>query len=185
MGKNLLVILSAIFFLYGCESATKIDVVSGSTTSVVTNNNNDTATKNDVPSPINSSTGVSSTPTVSAEEIINQKFAKIGSSVYFDFDKSTLDPISQDILSNQAKFLKSYPSTKIIIEGHCDERGTREYNLALGDRRAVAVRDFLAASGINESRIKIISYGKEKPIVGGSNPTSWAINRRAVSVLAQ
>ena len=184
MGKNLLVILSAIFFLYGCESATKNDVVSGSTTSVVTTTNN-TASKNDVPSPINSSTGVSSTPTVSAEEIINHKFAKIGSSVYFDFDKSTLDPISQDILSKQAKFLKSYPSIKIIIEGHCDERGTREYNLALGDRRAVAVRDFLAASGISESRIKIISYGKEKPIVGGSNPTSWAINRRAVSVLVQ
>ena len=81
--------------------------------------------------------------------------------------------------------MKNYPNTKIIIEGHCDERGTREYNLALGDRRAAAARDFLVANGIDDKRINLISYGKEKPLVAGSNSTSWTINRRAVSVLVQ
>ncbi len=127
-----------------------------------------------------SSSNNSALPNLNAQEILEQKFLKIGTTVYFEFDKSTLNSESLIILQKQAKFLKNYPSVKIIIEGHCDERGTREYNLALGDRRATAVRDFLVANGIDDKRFKIISYGKEKPLVGGSNFTSWAINRRAV-----
>ena len=79
------------------------------------------------------------------------------------------------------KFLNQNPSLRVTIEGHCDERGTREYNLALGDRRASAVRDYLVAKGINASRLSTISYGKERPSVGGSNDTSYALNRRSVS----
>ena len=105
----------------------------------------------------------------------------MGSTVYFDYDQSTLTAEAQATLDKQAAFLKASPSFKITIEGHCDERGTREYNLALGDRRASAVRDYLVAKGINASRLSTISYGKERPSVGGSNETSYSLNRRSVS----
>ena len=187
MGNKFFIFLTALFFLYGCESATKQSAeISGSNSSeknaktVISNNE-----KTDDKFSSNETSTQSFTSIKSAEDVLEQKFSQIGTSVYFEYDKSTLNSESQTILRKQADFLRIYPSLKIIVEGHCDERGTREYNLALGDRRAVAVRDFLVASGINESRIKIISYGKEKPLVGGSNTTSWAMNRRAVSDLIQ
>ena len=105
----------------------------------------------------------------------------MGSTVYFDYDQSTLTTEAQATLDRQAAFLKASPSFRITIEGHCDERGTREYNLALGDRRASAVRDYLVAKGINASRLSTISYGKERPSVGGSNETSYSLNRRSIS----
>ena len=83
----------------------------------------------------------------------------------------------------QAGFLKSNPALTVTIEGHCDERGTREYNLALGERRAAAARDYLLAQGVNQARIRVISYGKERPMASGSTETSWSKNRRAATVL--
>ena len=111
----------------------------------------------------------------------DELLAKVGSTVYFDYDQSTLTSEAQATLDRQAAFLKANPSVRIVIEGHCDERGTREYNLALGDRRASAARDYLVAKGVNASRLTTISYGKERPEIGGSNETSWALNRRAMS----
>ena len=111
----------------------------------------------------------------------DELLAKVGSTVYFDYDQSSLTSEAQATLDRQAAFLKASPSFRLVIEGHCDERGTREYNLALGDRRASAVRDYLVAKGINASRLSTISYGKERPSVGGSNDTSYALNRRSVS----
>jgi peptidoglycan-associated lipoprotein len=107
----------------------------------------------------------------------------IGNTVYFAFDSAALNPRAQQTLSRQAAFLKVNPSIKITIEGHCDERGTREYNLALGERRASASRDFLLAQGIDAARVRIVSYGKERPVVEGSNEAAWAKNRRSATMI--
>ena len=88
-------------------------------------------------------------------------------------------------LDSQAAWLMKWPDRRITIEGHADERGTREYNLALGDRRANAAKNYLAARGVNAARINTISYGKERPIALGSDETSWAQNRRAVTITVQ
>ncbi|QTA80506.1 Peptidoglycan-associated lipoprotein [Desulfonema limicola] len=99
--------------------------------------------------------------------------------IYFGFDQSSLSAEAQMILRRKAEWMKNNPGTSIIIEGHCDERGTTEYNLALGDRRAESVKTFLANLGISVSRIATISYGEEKPLDPGHNEDAWARNRRA------
>ena len=109
--------------------------------------------------------------------------ANVGDRVFFDFDKSDLRPASQTTLERQAAWLKRFPDLNVTVEGHCDERGTREYNLALGERRANAVKDFLIAQGIDPRRIRTISYGKERPVALGSNEAAWAQNRRGVTVI--
>jgi peptidoglycan-associated lipoprotein len=103
--------------------------------------------------------------------------------VYFDYDSSVLSDDAKAVLSAQAAYLSSNPSLTLVVEGHCDERGTREYNLALGERRATAARDYLVAQGVNAARIKTISYGKERPTFVGSNDYAYSRNRRAASVL--
>ena len=107
----------------------------------------------------------------------------VGDRVFFDLDKSVVKPEGQQTLQRQAEWLKRYPNVTITIEGHCDERGTREYNLALGDRRATAVSRALVALGVQGNRVKTISYGKERPAVLGSNDAAWAQNRRGVTVI--
>lgn len=107
----------------------------------------------------------------------------VGDRVFFDFDKSVIKAEGQTTLQRQADWLKKYPNYSITIEGHCDDRGTREYNLALGERRATAVRNALVALGIPANRMKTISYGKERPAVLGDNEAAWAQNRRGVTVL--
>jgi peptidoglycan-associated lipoprotein len=109
----------------------------------------------------------------------------VGDRVFFGFDKSDLTPEARATLDRQAAWLKKYANVKVTVEGHCDERGTREYNLALGERRATAAKNYLVADGISADRVKTVSYGKERPAVLGSNETAWAQNRRAVSVVAQ
>ena len=99
--------------------------------------------------------------------------------IHFDFDKYELTPEALRILSENARVLKAYPDAHIVIEGHCDERGTIEYNLALGDKRARAAREYLISMGIAPSRISVISYGKERPLDYGHNESAWARNRRA------
>jgi peptidoglycan-associated lipoprotein len=105
--------------------------------------------------------------------------------VHFDTDKSDIDTTASDILAKQAAWLQKYPQLHVTVEGHCDERGTREYNLALGDRRANSAKNFLVEHGVDASRISVISYGKERPVAQGSDEESWAQNRRAVTVLPQ
>jgi peptidoglycan-associated lipoprotein len=113
-----------------------------------------------------------------------EEFAQIvGDRVFFDYDKSVIKPEGRTALQRQADWLKKYGNFTVTIEGHCDERGTREYNLALGERRATAVRNALVALGIPANRVKTISYGKERPAVLGSNEAAWAQNRRGVTVL--
>jgi peptidoglycan-associated lipoprotein len=109
--------------------------------------------------------------------------ASAGDRVFFAFDRSDITPEAQEILARQADWLRRYPNVTVTIEGHCDERGTREYNLALGERRAQAVKNVLVASGIPASRISTISYGKERPAVVGSSEEAYAQNRRAVTIV--
>ena len=102
--------------------------------------------------------------------------------VYFALDSSSLDGDSKAVLSQQAEWLKANPRVLVVIEGRCDERGTEEYNLALGERRADEARRFLVMKGISSDRIRIISYGKERPVVPGSTEEAWAKNRNATTV---
>ena len=107
----------------------------------------------------------------------------VGDRVFFDFDSFQLRPDARATLEKQAEWLKQHPNVKVSLEGHADERGTREYNLALGERRANAIRDYLIALGINEDRMKTISYGKERPVDPRSTEEAWEKNRRGVMVV--
>ena len=105
-------------------------------------------------------------------------------SVLFAVDQYDIDATARAILDGQAAWLQRNPRVRVTVEGHCDERGTREYNLALGDRRANAAKNYLAAKGIDPSRMTTISYGKERPAALGSDEESYAQNRRAVTIVA-
>jgi len=107
----------------------------------------------------------------------------VSDTVLFGLDQYDVDGEARRILDSQAQWLSQYPNTRITVEGHADERGTREYNLALGDRRANAAKNYLAARGVSAARITTISYGKERPIALGSDEQSWAQNRRAVTIV--
>ena len=105
----------------------------------------------------------------------------VGDRVFYDFDKAVLKPEAQRTLERQATWMKQNSRVMVSIEGHADERGTREYNLALGERRANSVKDYLVVLGVNPSRINTISYGKERPVATGSNEAAWTQNRRGVT----
>lgn len=116
---------------------------------------------------------------------VDPKLDLIFRNVNFDFDKYDLRPDSREILADHARVLQDNPQVKLSIEGHCDERGTIEYNLSLGDRRANAVKSYLINYGINHDRFSTISYGKERPLDRRSNEEAWAQNRRAAFVIKQ
>ena len=104
--------------------------------------------------------------------------------VFFATNESVLTTASRDTLRKQAGWLRKNPDVNVVLEGHADERGTREYNLALGERRANSAKDYLMTYGISSNRISVISYGKERPVDSGSNPLAWSKNRRSVTVKA-
>lgn len=108
----------------------------------------------------------------------------VGDRVFYGFDQYNLTADARAILEKQAAWLAKYPSVTITLEGHADERGTREYNLALGERRANAAKEYLVSLGVDAMRVKTISYGKERPVALGHNDASWAQNRRAVTVVS-
>ena len=115
-------------------------------------------------------------PGTQADLVVN-----IGDRIFFGYDRYDLSNEALSILDAQANWLAQYPNLSITVEGHADERGTREYNLALGDRRASSVKSYLIALGIDPNRVNTISYGKERPSVLGANDSSWAQNRRGVT----
>jgi peptidoglycan-associated lipoprotein len=109
----------------------------------------------------------------------------VGDTVYFDFDKSEIRPDAAPVLAAQAAWLRRYYAVRVRIEGNCDERGTREYNFALGARRAEAVRSFLVDHGVAAGRITTISYGKERPIDPGTGEAAWAKNRNGHTAITE
>ena len=183
MFRPLFSLFAGVFLLAACETASTI-------TEEATGTSGASATSSSASSTSEASTASSSSSSasaVSAEETALQKargeLMSIGDTVLFAFDSSQLSSDAMATLDRQAAFLNAKPSYRVKIEGHADERGTREYNLALGERRASATRDYLVARGVDGSRIRIVSYGKERPAVVGSNEDAWAKNRRAVTVL--
>lgn len=118
-----------------------------------------------------------------ARDMMMAKNRFLNENVYFDFDNATLDYQAQELLKQKAMWLRDNPDANVVIEGHCDERGTNAYNLALGERRAESAKTFLVNLGISGMRLTTISYGEEKPVDMGQNEEAWAKNRRAAFVL--
>ena len=165
MFQRIFAIVAATFLLAACETASQVSGDSASNTAS------------------SSAASSSSSSSASAEKTSAEKLAQVGDTVNFDFDSAELTVSARSTLNRQSAFLSVNPDLMIVIEGHADERGTREYNLALGERRATAVRDYLVAKGINAARVRTVSYGKERPAVSGSDEAAWAKNRRATTVL--
>lgn len=135
------------------------------------------------PTPVATSTASPSGPVPGSQEDF---LATVSSDrVYFDTDRYNIDSADMATLQSQAQWLMQYPNVRVTIEGHSDERGTRDYNLALGERRANSAKNYLVSLGIPATRITTVSYGKERPVAMGSNESAWAQNRRAVTVTVQ
>ena len=171
--KNKILIVTAIsslLLLSACETASQ-KVMSGGTTA------------SGSASSASSSVDKKKSLFAAAKQTAADKLIAVGDRVLFDYDSAKLDSSAKILLDAQSRFLRANTDLNFIVEGHCDERGTREYNLALGEQRATAVRDYLVIQGIDPDRIKVISYGKEKPAVVGSNTMAWSKNRRAVTII--
>lgn len=126
------------------------------------------------------SQGMESGQGVSGSEMGDRNAIPEQRTIYFAFDRDTIRPEFEPILEAHAQYLKSHPNTQVVLEGHADERGTREYNLGLGERRAQAVEQYLNVEGVSSSQVEIVSYGEERPAVRGHNEQSYAQNRRVV-----
>jgi peptidoglycan-associated lipoprotein len=124
-------------------------------------------------------------PPAAHESSLDELFTQEVKDAYFDLDKADIRADAKDALSMTAQFLRSYPQVKVVLEGHCDERGSTEYNLALGDRRAQAAKDFLVSLGVPADRMQTISYGKERPFCNDHTEACWQQNRRAHFVMAK
>ena len=191
MLQRLIALFAVAFFLAACETASQTTTdsagdstaSSSSSTASASGSSSSGSSGSSSTSSSGSSSSSASSSAAAGTDSAADKLASIGNTVYFSYDSAALDGNSQATLYRQAAFLNGNPSLTVTIEGHCDERGTREYNLALGERRAAAARDYLLAQGVDPARIKVISYGKERPAMAGSNEESWAKNRRAATVL--
>lgn len=122
---------------------------------------------------------------LSPEQAAQARKAFENQDIYFDYDSALLTPQARGILREKAQYMKDTPATRVIIEGHCDERGTNEYNLALGEQRAKMTMEFLVALGVPASRIKTVSFGEERPVDRASTEEAWAKNRRAHFVIVK
>ena len=172
---KLLTSATLVFFLAACSTTPKDTAdSSGSGSSSSSSDVSSTETTSET-----SSADSASIEPGSQEDLI----VNVGDRVFFNYDSSELDSDAQELLQDQVAWLKQYSDVSVIIEGHCDERGTREYNLALGEKRAQAVKNYLISLGISADRVSTISYGKERPAVVGSNDGAWAQNRRSVTIV--
>ena len=168
MFYKFLLSLFLVLFISACSSTPKDSAdATGSGTTGVFNESEGTLTE--------------SSPSIvpgSQEDLI----VNVGDRVFFSYDSSELDSDAQELLQDQAAWIKQH-GVSITIEGHCDERGTREYNLALGEKRAQAVKNHLMSLGVSSTKVTTVSYGKERPAVVGSNEGAWSQNRRSVTIV--
>ena len=178
MIKRLLPLFAASLLLAACETAS---TSSSDGASEVQSSSATAAASSSSTAATEAATSSSEAP--SARTIAENQLASVGNTVLFGFDSASLTDAAKATLNRQAALMQASPTVRVVIGGHADERGTREYNLALGERRAAATRDYLVAKGVNAARVRIISYGKERPVAVGSNDVSWAKNRRAVTAL--
>ena len=165
-----------VFFLAACSTTPKD--TADSSWSGSSSSSSDVSSSEEGTIIESSPESASITPSSQEDLIVN-----VGDRVFFNYDSSDLDSDAQELLQDQVAWLKQYSDVSVIVEGHCDERGTREYNLALGEKRAQSVKNYLISLGISSDRISTISYGKERPAVVGSNDGAWAQNRRSVTVV--
>ena len=170
MSYKILGLISAVALVAACETAPKSGASAGGGGAASVGGPVETYTTPLTGGPALIRTG-------SQEDLV----VNVGDRVYFGYDKFNLKADATKTLDRQGAWLKANPSVTVTIEGHCDERGTREYNLALGERRANSVKDYLVSLGVNPARLKTISYGKERPVALGSNDAAWGQNRRGVT----
>ena len=184
MFKPLFTLFAATFLLAACETASTIsEEAAGTSASDAAASTTETSSTASASSSSSTASSAASNVDNSALEAARADMMSIGDTVLFGYDSSQLSAEAMATLDAQAALLNAKQSFRVKIEGHADERGTREYNLALGERRASATRDYLVAKGVDGSRIRIVSYGKERPAVVGSNEDAWMKNRRSVTVL--
>jgi len=169
LGMRALCLAAAISLLAACESTPESTSDSGSSGTTTQ------TTQGQAPQSPGPGGTASTMPVAGSQEDLD---LSIGSLIYFDFDKYDLKPDARTTIEKWAQWLQQNPNVTVTIEGHCDERGTREYNLGLGERRATAARNYLIALGVNGNRVGTISYGKERPVCATSNEACWGQNRR-------
>ena len=171
--KYLIPMLAAIFFTTACAS-TKQNLVANNSGTPKTE-----TPKNAPPGEPVDKLKLTGSATAPTKDMFGQSGITGLKIVHFEFDKSDLTDEDRKALEMDSEYLQSHPKLKIMVEGHCDERGSAEYNMALGERRAKAVREYLTLLGVDHSRMEIISYGSEQPVDGDHNEDAWAMNRRA------
>jgi peptidoglycan-associated lipoprotein len=183
MQSKLLTLVGILLIVAGCETATEETIESGGEGAASTVAGTGVVGA-DTRSSIVESGNVGAAEVAAVDPVMSfqeKLVQQAGDRVFFDFDKAVVRSDGEETLRMQATFLKQNPGLTMTIAGHCDERGTREYNLALGERRANAARNYLISLGISPGRLSTISYGKERPIVLGHNEAAWAQNRVGVS----
>jgi peptidoglycan-associated lipoprotein len=181
MRTKLVSLFAMLFLITACETTPED---SGATDSSGSTDSSSSSSSSSVTTETVDTTAVDSTMEMVPEPGSQEQLQlEVGDRVFFEYDKSVVAAAAEKTLKRQAAWMKQYPTVSITVEGHCDERGTREYNLALGERRATAVKNFLVALGVSSNRIATISYGKERPDALGHNKAAWAQNRRGVTTV--
>ena len=192
MIKQILLSALLVFFITACATTPKDTAdTSGSGSSGTDSGTSIDLTTGDpdiladlINTPLGGPSSVGVDESSSGYDSLGERFiVEVGDRVYFDYDSAELDADAQELLQHQAAFFKQHNILSVTIEGHCDERGTREYNLALGEKRAQSVKNYLNGLGIGISSLTTISYGKERPAVVGSNEGAWGQNRRSVTIV--
>ena len=178
MRTKFVIVFAALFLVAACETAPE-ETASTAGAGAAAETTTSAGVSGEAVSAAQPSTSTAGpTPGTQEDLVVN-----VGDRVFFDFDKAVIMAAAEKTLKRQAVWLKQYGGVTVTVEGHCDERGTREYNLALGERRANAIKNYLVALGVDANRIATISYGKERPEALGHNVAAWSQNRRSVTAV--
>jgi len=180
--KNILLVLMACIVLTAC--ATKKEIKTETTTTATSTTEAKTEKTEEKADPIEPIAAQMQGDVYTGTDTVGYLAEGVKDRVFFATNESILTTASRETLRAQAAWLRKNPNVTVVVEGHADERGTREYNLALGERRANAAKDYLMTYGISSDRITVLSYGKERPVDPGSTPLAWSKNRRSVTVKA-